>query len=43
MLDTIIMFLVFTILVIGLAGMWNFATTMRMDYKDKQGNYIVKK
>ncbi len=43
MIDLIVLFLVFTILAIGLAGMWIFATTMRMDVKDSDGNYLVKK
>ena len=43
MLDSIILFLVFIIFIIGLAGMYIFATTMKMDYKDKKGNYLVKK
>jgi len=43
MLDSIILFLVFIIFIIGLAGMCIFATTMKMDYKDKKGNYLVKK
>ena len=43
MLDLLIMFLVFTILVIGLTGMWIFATVMSKDVKDSEGNYLVKK
>ena len=43
MLESIVYLLVFIIFAIGLAGMWIFATTMKMDYKDKKGNYLVKK
>jgi hypothetical protein len=43
MLDLLIMFLVFTILVIGFTGMWIFATVMPKDVKDSEGNYLVKK
>jgi uncharacterized membrane protein YuzA (DUF378 family) len=43
MLESIITILVFIIFAIGLAGIWIFATTMKMDYKDDKGNYIVKK
>ena len=43
MLDLLIMFLLFTILVIGLTGMWIFATVMPKDVKDSEGNYLVKK
>ena len=43
MIDLLIMFLVFTILVIGFTGMWIFATVMPKDVKDSDGNYLVKK
>ena len=43
MIDLIITFLVFVIIVIGLVGAWNFATVMRMDVKDSKGKYLVKK
>jgi len=43
MIDLLINLLVFTILVIGLAGMWIFATVMPKDVKDSEGNYLVKK
>ena len=43
MIDLIITFLVFVIIVIGLVGAWNFATVMRMDVKDSKGKYHVKK
>ena len=42
-MESIITILVFFILAIGLVGMWGFATTMKMNYKDKKGNYLVKK
>jgi len=43
MIDLIVLFLVFTILAIVLAGMWIFATTVKMDVKYSDGNYLVKK
>lgn len=42
-MESVVTISVFIIIAIGLVGMWVFATTMKMDYKDKKGNYLVKK
>tara|TARA_R110001632_G_scaffold82_6_gene355 strand:- start:618 stop:749 length:132 start_codon:yes stop_codon:yes gene_type:complete len=43
MIEIMVMFLAFIILVLGLTGMWIFATTVKMDYKAHDGSYLVKK
>ena len=43
MIEIMVMFLAFIILVLGLAGMWIFATVTRMNILDNDGNYLVKK
>ena len=43
MIEIMIMFLAFIILVLGMTGMWIFATVTRMNVLDSDGNYLVKK
>ena len=42
-METLINFSILIICIIALTGMVFFATTVKMSFKDKDGNYLVKK
>jgi len=42
-METLINFSILIICIIALIGMVLFATTVKMSFKDKDGNYLVKK